>query len=72
MYGMGATGMGQFGAFLGYPVMLIVSILTGNSLGVLTGEWKGVSARPKRAMTVGVCLLMLAIVVLAYSSRLIS
>jgi len=72
VYGMGATGMGQFGAFLGYPVMLIVSILTGNSLGVLTGEWKGVSARPKRAMTVGVCLLMLAIVVLAYSSRLIS
>jgi L-rhamnose-H+ transport protein len=72
VYGIGATRMGRFGAFLGYPVMLIVSILTGNGLGVLTGEWKGVPSRSKRVMTLGVFLLMFAIGILAYSSRLIS
>lgn len=72
VYGAGATRMGQFGAFLGYPVMLIVSILTGNGLGVLTGEWQEVPSRPKHIMTFGVSLLMSAIVILALSSWLIS
>jgi len=72
IYGVGATQMGKFGAFLGYPVMLIAAILTGNTLGVFTGEWRGVPSRPKLAMTAGVCLLMFAIVILAYSSRLMS
>jgi len=70
VYGMGATRIGRFGAFLGYPMMLICSILTGNALGVLTGEWRAASGAAKRVMVYGVCLLMLAIGVLAYSSRL--
>ncbi|MGD0126936.1 MAG: L-rhamnose/proton symporter RhaT [Terriglobia bacterium] len=70
VYGMGATRIGRFGAFLGYPIMLICSILTGNALGVLTGEWRASSAASKRAMAFGVCLLVMAIGVLAYSSRL--
>jgi L-rhamnose-H+ transport protein len=72
VYGLGATQMGKFGAFLGYPVMLIAAILTGNALGAVTGEWKGIPSRPKVVMTSGVGLLMLAIVILAYSSRLMS
>lgn len=70
VYGMGATRLGRLGAFLGYPMMLICSILTGNALGVLSGEWKGVSGAAKRVMAYGVCLLMLAIGVLAYSTGL--
>ncbi len=72
IYGVGATHMGKFGAFLGYPVMLIAAILTGNALGVFTGEWRGVPARPRLVMTAGVCLLMSAIVILSYSNRLMS
>ena len=72
VYGLGATQMGKFGAFLGYPVMLIAAILTGNALGAFTGEWRGVPSRPKLVMTSGVGLLMFAIVILAYSSRLMS
>jgi L-rhamnose-H+ transport protein len=72
VYGMGATRIGRFGAFLGYPIMLICSILTGNALGVLTGEWRATSSAAKRVMVYGVCLLMVAIGVLAYSSRLTS
>jgi L-rhamnose-H+ transport protein len=65
VYGMGAMRLGRLGAFLGYPIMLISSILTGNVLGVLTGEWKGASGAARKAMALGVCLLMAAIVVLA-------
>ena len=68
VYGMGATQMGRFGAFLGYPIMLICSIVTGNALGVLSGEWKGASAAARRAMLLGVSLLMLVIGILAGSN----
>jgi L-rhamnose-H+ transport protein len=72
VYGIGATRMGQFGAYVGYPVMLISSILTGNGLGILGGEWTGVSLKPKGLMTLGVVLLTFAIAILGYSSRLMS
>ncbi len=72
VYGMGATRVGQFGAFLGFPVMLISSILTGNLLGVLTGEWAHTGSKPKAVMVLGVFLLLLAIATLAYSNQLIS
>jgi L-rhamnose-H+ transport protein len=72
IYGMGATRIGQMGAYLGFPIMLICSILAGNVLGLLTGEWKGVAARPRRIMAAGVAILVLAIVVLGFSSRLSS
>jgi L-rhamnose-H+ transport protein len=72
VYGIGATRVGQFGAFLGFPVMLISSILTGNLLGAATGEWRGVARQPRMVMSLGVVLLIMAIGVLAYSNQLIS
>jgi L-rhamnose-H+ transport protein len=72
IYGMGATRIGQLGAYLGFPIMLIVCILTGNVLGLLSGEWKGVARRPRRIMTVGVAILVLAILILGFSGKMSS
>jgi L-rhamnose-H+ transport protein len=72
IYGMGATRIGQLGAYLGFPIMLIVCILTGNVLGLLSGEWKGVARRPRRTMTVGVAILVLAILILGLSGKMSS
>jgi L-rhamnose-H+ transport protein len=72
IYGMGATRIGQLGAYLGFPIMLIVCILTGNVLGLLSGEWKGVARRPRRIMTVGVAILVLAILILGLSGKMSS
>jgi L-rhamnose-proton symport protein (RhaT) len=72
IYGMGATRIGQMGAYLGFPIMLIVCILTGNVLGLLSGEWKGVAGRPRRIMTAGVAILVLAIVILGLSGKMSS
>ncbi|MBS1850512.1 MAG: hypothetical protein JST79_06345 [Acidobacteria bacterium] len=70
VYGMGATRVGAFGAFWGFPTMLIASVLIGNLVGVLTGEWKGAPARSKKLMTVGLVVLVVAVLVLAYSNQL--
>jgi hypothetical protein len=52
--------------------MLISSVLTGNILGVIAGEWKDVPPKPKVTMVAGVLLLMTAIVVLGRSASLVS
>ncbi len=72
VYGIGAYKMGEYGAFIGFPVMLATSILTANALGWLTGEWKGVPMRVSRIMLTGVGLLMLSISLLANADRLIA
>lgn len=70
VYGMGATRVGAFGAFWGFPIMLIASVLTGNVTGVLTGEWTGASSRSKTLMAGGVAVLVLAVIILTYSNQL--
>jgi len=70
IYGMGTTLIGDLGAYLGFPVLMVVSIITGTVFGALTGEWKGVSTKPKRLMGLGTVILVAAIVLLALSMNL--
>lgn len=72
LYGMGAFQLGQFGAYLGFPILLITAILTGNVLGFLTGEWKGADKQTHGIMAGGVAVLILAIVVFAYANSLMT
>ncbi len=72
VYGMGTTRIGQLGAYMGFPVMLIVCILTGNVLGLISGEWKGAGKKPRRIMAAGVAVLVLAIAILGLSGKLSS
>ncbi len=70
IYGMGITLIGDLGAYLGFPVLMVVSIITGSIFGVLTGEWKGVSVKPRRTMILGIVVLSVAIIVLGLSMNL--
>ena len=70
IYGMGTTMIGDLGAYLGFPVLMVVAIVTGNIFGVLTGEWKGVSSGPKKIMGLGIIVLVIAIVILGLSMNL--
>jgi L-rhamnose-H+ transport protein len=72
LYGMGAAELGTFGAFVGFPVLLITSIVTANVLGWATGEWKGAPRQTVITMLAGVGLLLLAILILANANRLMS
>ena len=64
VYGLGASMEGAYGPVFAFPVMLIVSILTGNLTGVLLGEWRGVTTKAKRTMQLGVVIMVAAIIIL--------
>jgi len=71
LYGYGATKMGTYGPYVGFPMMLLSSILFGNLAGALTGEWRGTSARPRLTMVLGVLILFVAFGVFGWAQMLL-
>ena len=58
VYSAGARGMGPLGLILGWPVFMAAIVLTANTWGLLTGEWRSAG---RRAVTwaAGGCLLLI-------------
>jgi L-rhamnose-H+ transport protein len=69
LYGLAASQMGTWGPILGWPLFMSLIVITATVLGMLTGEWKGCGQLPIRIQWTGVTVLVLAIFVLADSSR---
>jgi len=72
LYGMGADRMGAYGAFVAFPMMLVMAILFGNLAGAMTGEWRGTSTRTKTMMLVGVLVLVTAFALFGVASKLLA
>lgn len=72
VYGIAAYLLGSYGAYVGFPMMLVCSILFGNLAGALAGEWRGTSAQARSAMTLGVAILILALGVMGISNHLLA
>ena len=72
LYGVGATRMGDYGAFVAFPMMLVSSILFGNLAGIVTGEWRGASAKTKFTMLTGVAVLVMAFLAFGVANRLLA
>jgi L-rhamnose-H+ transport protein len=72
IYGIAADLLGGFGAYVGFPMMLVCSILFGNLAGALSGEWRGTSARAKSAMLIGVLILAVALGFMDVSNHLLA
>jgi L-rhamnose-H+ transport protein len=71
LFGIGAVKMGRYGAFVAFPMMLVMAILFGNLAGALTGEWRGTSTRTKATMFGGILVLALAFVVFGAANSLL-
>jgi L-rhamnose-H+ transport protein len=71
LYGIGAGKMGPYGAYVAFPMMLVMAILFGNLAGLVTGEWRGTSPRTRGTMVVGVLVLCLAFGVFGTASHLL-
>jgi len=69
-YGLAAPKLGKLGPAIGWPLSLVVSLVTANCWGFLTGEWKLSSPPARRAMRVGLAILLVAIGILGWSGRL--
>ena len=68
-YGQGVALMGEMGTMICWPMMLGLSLIVSNAVGVFTGEWKGVGG-PLKLMLLGVFVIIVATVVMAYASTL--
>lgn len=65
IYGFGASALGSLGAVVGWPLFMSMALITSNSLGALSGEWKGAPPRAVRLSLAGIGLLVVAIVVIS-------
>lgn len=72
IYGIGASAMGAYGAYAGFPMMILSSILAGNLAGAIGGEWKGTKPRSRGTMAAGVLIMVLAFCLLGYANRLLA
>lgn len=69
LYAVGAETMGTLGPALGWPVFMAVQVLTGNTLSLLTGEWKGAGRRAMLELLAGNAALVAAVVLVAPLNR---
>lgn len=72
LYGVAATELGSWGPILGWPLFMSLIVITASVLGVLSGEWKRSGRAPIALQWAGVVLLVLAVLVLAGTSRSLS
>ena len=69
LYGLAASQLGTWGPILGWPLFMSLIVITATILGMFTGEWKDGGALPIRIQWIGVTVLVLAIFILAGSTR---
>lgn len=69
LYGSGARKLGQMGTSVGFAIFMSSTVLTATLVGILAGEWRDAPTPAKRKMSLGVGLLVAAIVCLAVNSR---
>lgn len=72
IYGIAAYLLGEYGAYVGFPMMLVISILFGNLAGALSGEWKAASRNAISWMVGGVAVLVCALVAMGWSNNLLA
>jgi L-rhamnose-H+ transport protein len=68
LYGAGAARLGRWGAVVGWPLFISLSIVVGNLWGLWRGEWQGAPAAARRLLNLGLLVLILAVVVVAFSN----
>ena len=68
-YGAGANALGPLGAVVGWPLFMSMSLITSNTLGWVTGEWKGSPTKAIGFAVAGIAVLIVAITVIAAGNR---
>lgn len=70
LYGVGATITGRFGTSIGYAISVTALILWSSSLGILTGEWRGVQPSTFKRMQRGLAIVLVALFVASLTGLL--
>jgi L-rhamnose-H+ transport protein len=70
IYGMGSFLLGNAGLIAGWPLLVILSILTGNLWGIYRGEWASATAYSRRMLKKGLLVLLVSVIIVALSNLL--
>jgi L-rhamnose-H+ transport protein len=70
-YGAGAYYLGRLGTTVGFAVMISASVVLANLFGFMTGEWKKAVKEATRMLYLGLIILIVAVLILAYGNSLI-
>lgn len=65
-YGMGGNVIGANGASTGWAIMQSTAIIASCGSGILLGEWKGTSHQVKSPIYIGLLLLVIGIIIIAW------
>ena len=68
LYGAGAARLGRWGAIVGWPLFIALSIVVGNLWGLWRGEWQGAPVAARRLLNQGLLVLIVAVVTVALSN----
>ncbi len=68
LYGIASGMLGDLGAVIGWPVFMSLIVITASAVGILTGEWRGVSRRALQVQISAVAVLVIAVVILSRAS----
>ena len=68
LYGAGAARLGRWGAVVGWPLFISLSIVVGNVWGLWRGEWRGAPVAARRLLNLGLLVLIIAVTVVALSN----
>jgi len=72
LYGVGVANMGTFGAYAGWPLLLIAAIGASNLSGMIIGEWKGLASEARMAMAASLSVLCIAAIMLGFANRMLA
>ncbi len=70
LMGWGMITLGILGASVGFGIQQSFQIMGGQIVGFLGGEWKGVHGRPRTLMYSALVILVIAMIILAYSNSM--
>ena len=70
LLGQGMILLGALGASVGFGVQQAMQMLGGQSVGFISGEWRGVPRGPVLTMVAAIVLLILAAIIMGYGNSL--
>lgn len=68
VYGMGSFLLGNAGLIVGWPLLVILSILIGNLWGIYRGEWASATAHSRKMLNAGLLVLLVSVIIVALSN----
>jgi L-rhamnose-H+ transport protein len=68
MYGIGAEGLGAWGASTGWAINMNTTIFAANAWGLITGQWRNASRKSYVLLAIGLAAITIAIVLASPTS----